>query len=132
MTMKQKLQAHIDRDKIHEETGIEDNGTKPTKISAAVRAQRIWDRIDLLENHLIKDLETNISNISADLDKTRAALQEQICELSTDNEDSTKLLRLHESILRSIVLTLKLGGFVLLEDIPTPDLSPVSPEDLII
>ena len=132
MTTAQTLQAHIDRNKIHTETGIEDNGPKPTKISAVVRAQRIWDRIDLLENHKLKDLETSISNISADLNKMRNGLQEQICELSTYNEESTELLRLHESVLRSIVLTLKLGGFELLEEIPAPDLSPVSPEDLII
>ena len=132
MSMEEKLDALRNRNVIHEETGIEDNGPKPTKISAVVRAQRLWDRIDLIENHLIKDLETNISNISADLNKMRNGLQEQICELSTYNEESTELLRLHESVLRSIVLTLKLGGFELLEEIPAPDLSPVSPEDLII
>ena len=130
--MKQKLQAHIDRDKIHEETGIEDNGTKPTKISAAVRAQRIWDRIDLIENHKLKDLETSISNISADLNKMRNGLQEQVCELSTYNGETQELMRLLDTAMRVVVHTLQMQGIAIHVADSPPGLSPVSPEDLII
>ena len=132
MTMKRKLDALRNRNVIHEETGIEDNGTKPTKISAAVRAQRIWDRIDLIENHKLKDLETSISNISADLNKMRNGLQEQVCELSTYNGETQELMRLLDTAMRVIVHTLQMQGIAIhIEDSP-PGLSPGSPEDLII
>ena len=132
MSMEEKLDALRNRNVIHEETGIEDNGAKPTKISAVVRAQRLWDRIDLIENHLIKDLETNISNISADLGKMRNGLQEQVCELATYNGETQELMRLLDTAMRVIVHTLQMQGIAIhVEDSP-PGLSPVSPEDLII
>ena len=127
--MEEKLDALKNRNVIHEETGIEDHGPKPTKISAVVRAQRLWDRIDLIENHLVKDLETNISNISAELEKMRNDLQEQICELSTYNGETQELMRLLDTAMRVIVHTLQMQGLAIHIDDSPPGLSPVSPED---
>jgi len=132
MSMEEKLDALRNRNVIHEETGIEDNGTKPSKISAVVRAQRLWDRLDLLENHKMKDLEVKIDKIETELSGDLNRLEAKICELSTYNGETEKILTEHETALKGFVIALNNIGFVLLKLIPAPDLSPVSPEDLII
>jgi len=125
--MEKTLQDRIDRDKIHEETGIEDNGPKPTKISAVVRAQRLWDRIDLIENHLIKDLEAKIDKIETALSKDLNRLEGKICELSTYNAESQAIFRRQESILKVIVMTLKIAGYLTVDEV-SPGLPDVPSE----
>ena len=132
MSMEEKLNQLISRNKIHEEIGIEDHGTKPTKISMITRIQRVHDRIDLVENHKIKDLENRIEELETFYDKKIETLEAQICELSTYNGVTQEMIRLLDNALRVIVATLAEEGIPIRVASPTPDLSSVSPEDLII
>ena len=132
MTMEKKLRAQRDRDKIHEETGIEDHGPKPTKIGVVTRLQRIHDRIDLIENHRMKDLEAKINKIEEAETLRFSITESQICELSTYNDETQELMRLLDTAMRVIVHTLQMQGIAIHVADSAPGLSPVSPEDLII
>ena len=130
--MEEKLNQLISRNKIHEETGIEDHGPKNTKISNALRNQRIHDRIDLIQNHIFKDLERHLINIDTKHTNKTNILEEQICELSTYNDETQEMIRLLDNALRVVVATLAEEGIPIRVASPAPGLSNVSPEDLII
>ena len=106
---------------IHAETGIEDNGPKNTKISMITRLQRIHDRIDLLENHKIKDIEKLIADQRRDYEAIIHDHELRICELSTYNGETQEILRLLDTALRVIVHTLAENGIPIETKVPLVD-----------